>query len=157
MSISTFMAFSTPSLSPSLLSPSSLLSPPPSSPFPPPSLPPSIPPLPLLLSPPSLLSSLPFSLSLVSPPPSLPPLSPSSLLSLLTLKVEDSAHNPLQHDGEAIGEGQVREQVLTHEQFQENDPKRPHIHLLGAGQGVGFTSLPAQAALSAHLWPTGRG
>ena len=84
-------------------------------------------------------------------PPSLPP-------SLLTLIVEDSAHNPLQHDGEAVGEGQVREQVLTHEQFQENDPKGPHIHLLGAGQGVGLTSLPVQAVLSNdYLWPTGRG
>ena len=123
MSVSTFVAFSTPSLPPSS-------------------------PLPSLLSPPSL------------PPLPSPPSSPSSPLppSLLTLIVEDSAHNPLQHDGEAVGEGQVREQVLTHEQFQENDPKGPHIHLLGAGQGVGLTSLPVQAVLSNdYLWPTGRG
>ena len=72
--------------------------------------------------------------------PSLPPSSPLPP-SLLTLIVEDSAHNPLQHDGEAVGEGQVREQVLTHEQFQENDPKGPHIHLLGAGQGGGVNII----------------
>ena len=60
-----------------------------------------------------------------------------SPLPLLTLIVVHGAHDPLQHDGEAVGEGQVGEQVLAHEKFQQDDTQGPHVHLMGGRGGGG--------------------